>query len=920
MPQPLLTTPPLPSRVTGHLHSREDVDCYRLELRAGQRYFFDLQAASPIELSLLDARGETIQAGVVHLENNGQLWAASMSFVAPVSGPYFLGVASPGPWRSAEPRASDYVLAVGSTAADDRPDLPAGATPIVVGNAPSLVEGRFDLALDTDLYALDLAAGQRAQLAISARELGSAFSTEVEVRIVHPGTGEVRLLERATDGTRFLISADVSGRWLLDLRYADGRHIPNDGTGATYRITTQLLGADDHADLQAAATPLSIGTAVSGQIDLSGDRDWFRVDLVAGKRYQFGVTSDTFWFKEGMTLTLLDADGHLIRQTDVAQGLAFDAPSSGRFFVRAEVGDNLYTWFEPQPYQLLAQEVPADDHRDGTPGATPLQVGASAALRFDVGSDIDVFRFEAVAGQRYAATLVRTDGEYGVAEATFIEPDGAVPTAAGATRYRADMPPDAWIFTASGTGPAHLALLPKVHEPSARWRVELRAVAPDDHADAAAAGTTLALGAEATGSLSSATDQDWFKVALHAGERYRVELIAADARFNTNWYSGYSPELELLSPGAGAPLLTVIGQHDGAAYSGLITAPMDGLYTLRPQLTAAYAVRVSVAGVEAGDEADEPPGEALLDASPAFKESGLLMVGTDGNDTLSGGARSDIITSGNGDDRLWGGLGDDTLDGGAGRDELHGQEGRDTLRGGPDQDEMFGGAGDDVLAGDDSDDRLHGDDGNDQLLGGAGNDRLDGGYGNDYIEGGDGIDTVQYRSNLDLISLSRTATGWQLVDNDRHQGTDTLNSVERIDFTSTRLALDLDGHAGSVAKVIGALLGKQQLADRALVGLGLSLLDGGLSYADLVAAAVNSDLFWAQAGTRSTAAFVDVVYRNVTGHAPGADEAAYFRGLVDSGTLSLVQLAVLACDSAANAASIDLAGLQTTGLAFTPYG
>ena len=83
-------------------------------------------------------------------------------------------------------------------------------------------------------------------------------------------------------------------------------------------------------------------------------------------------------------------------------------------------------------------------------------------------------------------------------------------------------------------------------------------------------------------------------MALHAGERYRVEFTAADVRFKTDWFSGYSPALELLSPGAAAPLLTVIGDHDGAAYSGLITAPVNGVYTLRPQLTAAYTVRVSV--------------------------------------------------------------------------------------------------------------------------------------------------------------------------------------------------------------------------------------------------------------------------------------------------------------------------------------
>ncbi len=79
-----------------------------------------------------------------------------------------------------------------------------------------------------------------------------------------------------------------------------------------------------------------------------------------------------------------------------------------------------------------------------------------------------------------------------------------------------------------------------------------------------------------------------------------------------------------------------------------------------------------------------------------------LILGTAGNDNLSGG---------NGEDCIVGGGGNDTLSGGPGNDILVGGPGNDTLEGGP---------GDDVLYGNDGDDDLDGGANNDVCYGGAG--------------------------------------------------------------------------------------------------------------------------------------------------------------------------------------------------------
>ena len=103
--------------------------------------------------------------------------------------------------------------------------------------------------------------------------------------------------------------------------------------------------------------------------------------------------------------------------------------------------------------------------------------------------------------------------------------------------------------------------------------------------------------------------------------------------------------------------------------------------------------------------------------SPPFPPTlGVLIAGTKGNDSITGG------------------LGEDTLAGGPGND---------TLTGGRENDSLYGGLGNDTLTGDSGDDSLDGGIGNDSLLGSPGKDTLIGGLGNDTLIGGNGFDILR---------------------------------------------------------------------------------------------------------------------------------------------------------------------------------
>ena len=122
-----------------------------------------------------------------------------------------------------------------------------------------------------------------------------------------------------------------------------------------------------------------------------------------------------------------------------------------------------------------------------------------------------------------------------------------------------------------------------------------------------------------------------------------------------------------------------------------------------------------------------------------------------GNDTIFGGAGNDTIYGGAGNDKIDGGDGDDTIYGFAGYDNIQGGAGNDTIDGGDGNDQIDGGAGDDTIYGSAGTDNIQGGAGNDTIDGGDGNDQIDGGAGDDTIYGSAGTDNIQGGAGNDTI-------------------------------------------------------------------------------------------------------------------------------------------------------------------------
>jgi hypothetical protein len=217
--------------------------------------------------------------------------------------------------------------------------------------------------------------------------------------------------------------------------------------------------------------------------------------------------------------------------------------------------------------------------------------------------------------------------------------------------------------------------------------------------------------------------------------------------------------------------------------------------------------------------------------------------------------------------------------------------------------------------------RLTLDSGSEKAFGYAGNDLLTGLAGDDFIDGGVGLDVAIYRGNRKDYLVRWDNNGNLLVEDKRFitqssnqgmsDGKDQLVSIERIKFVDESIAFDMSGSAGTTAKILGAIFGKESLSNKNYVGIGLSFLDTGWTYDNLAALALDA------AGAKSNDQIVTLLWKNVVGTTASLVDKAPYIALLQNG-MTPGTLAQLAANSTFNTSNINLVGLAQTGIEYIP--
>jgi len=191
------------------------------------------------------------------------------------------------------------------------------------------------------------------------------------------------------------------------------------------------------------------------------------------------------------------------------------------------------------------------------------------------------------------------------------------------------------------------------------------------------------------------------------------------------------------------------------------------------------------------------------------------------------------------------------------------------------------------------------------------NDTFKGQAGTDLFDGGLGTDTVVYSGPLEQYTVKKSGNSYIVSESTGSDGTDYLYNIERLKFKNKSLAIDIDGNAGTTAKILGAVFGKESVSNKSYVGIGLNFLDTGWTYDNLAGLALDA------AGAKTNDQIVSLLWTNVIGTKPTAADKQPFITLLENG-MTAGALAHLAADTNFNTTNINLIGLAQTGIEYIP--
>lgn len=831
-----------------------------------------------------------------------------------------------------------------------------------------LANGWLDNVGDQDWFKVSLVAGQRYYVELLGGALGDQ-RTVVNTRL--PGGGEAVqgwwMTGDAFASPAYAFVAPVSGTYAIQVLPSPTQVGLDPVPPVPYALRVSAIAADPQSDLAATATLLTRGTPVAAQFDLPGDVDAYGVDLVAGQRVVFEASSAA-GANLSLRASLLGPGGATTRiepfdSTTSQLEFVFTAPATGRYTLNLTQRDADGTAAAPgaAAYTVRVATAAADDRPDQV--STALPIGSTLAGALDLPGDIDSYAVTLAASKRYEFDLRALDLSFtdGVQLRLYDAAGTLVHIASRAQDRYASMsfePQSSGSYTLRVDAPAALSATTLG---LGGYTIGARQLPADDFTSRFDAATEITFDNPVTLRFDSSSDVDVFRFSASSlGQRYVATLTSSTSGF-ANATVAVVPNavalqslLNVSEPDAQFAGIGFAGaEHDGAMYVAI--TPRPGFF----DPAASWTLTLSV--MPRDDHADVPtqgtllrpdaPVGGLIDAvydvdwfradllagsrylfevlAPlAAREAGVLpslaLFDASGHDPMAGATgsvqpqSSFVFTpASSGTYYLRPG---EVQDYAVLMRELPADDHPDTPVGAtplavapvylPGGLMVQGGAAAESLVGSAAADDLSGGDGDDRFFGAAGDDRLDGGHG---------LDTARYAGHRADYAVTRTDDTWRVADALGRDGADHLTTIERLVFEGDgqALALDVHGNAGFVAKLIGALFGKAYLQP-ALVGIGLGLVDEGLAAWDLVSLALGSALFQQLAGGTGNEAFVQLVFSNVVGRAPSAQELAYWTGQLDGGAFTQASLAIEALHTEANAVNIDLVGLMDNGLPYTP--
>ena len=425
-----------------------------------------------------------------------------------------------------------------SVSEPDGQDLPEGVSTtgrVAVGGSAT---GDIETRGDRDWFAVTFEADRIYRIDLKGSQTGAGTLFNPYLRGVHDANGV--LIARTTDddsgwgrNSREYFTAEEAGTYYV----AAGAKGTREGTYTLSVTDVTDTFTDDFAVGTGTSGSVAVSGSATGEIEFEGDRDWFAVDLIAGKTYQIdlkGSRNGAGTLHNPYLRGVHDADGVFITGTTNNDGgvggnsrVTFTADEAGTYYVAAGAyGTRKGT------YTLSVVDVTdgiPDDFAAGTGTTGAVAVGGSATGEIDFNGDRDWFAVELDAGSTYQIDLEGEDTGAGTLRFPYLYGvhDAGGVLIAGTTHHGGGTGRNSQVyFTAEDAGTYYVAAgSHRADEGTYKLSVaELADGIPDDFA--ADTGTTgrVAVGGSATGEIEVRGDRDWFAVELDAGRTYRIDL------------------------------------------------------------------------------------------------------------------------------------------------------------------------------------------------------------------------------------------------------------------------------------------------------------------------------------------------------------------------------------------------------------
>ena len=429
-----------------------------------------------------------------------------------------------------------------SVSEPDGEDLPVDVSTtgqVAVGGSAT---GNMETAGDRDWFAVELDAGKRYRIDLEGSRTGAGTLINPYLRGIHDSEG-VRIAGTTDDGdgvgynSRVFFRPEDAGTYYVAAG-ATPYGSPHGRGGGTYRLSVNEV-ADDFKGTTQTTGRVAVGGSATGEIEFEYDRDWFAVELDAGRHYQIDLEgSDTGAGTQfdPYLRGIHDADGVRIAGTTDDNGGAgnnsrvyFWSEDAGTYYVAAGAGSPYLG-----TYTLSVTEYP-DDFTGGTGATGAVEVDGSATGEIEFRDDRDWFAVTLEAGSTYRIDLkgVSTGGGtlgdpylYGIHRADGRRIAGTTDDNGGpGWNYdsRVTFTPQEAATYYVEAGAYYLAASA---ERQGTYTLSVTEIVDDFAVDTGTSGAVEVDGS-ATGEIDGVQlggDRDWFAVNLEAGRTYRIDL------------------------------------------------------------------------------------------------------------------------------------------------------------------------------------------------------------------------------------------------------------------------------------------------------------------------------------------------------------------------------------------------------------